>query len=99
MVQHDFKWWFAVLFVILLFCGLMVFRWLIQQLQQQREANSVVTKQLIDYVQTDHSKSLLVMQQIQDQLENFTDAIKVFIEIERASFRHSKVTPPNSPLT
>lgn len=80
--QRDFKWWFAVIFAILLGFFYMVFRLLVQQLKEQRTAHNAANERLITYVQADHSASLLIMQEIKDSLQHFTAAIRVFIEVE-----------------
>lgn len=79
MAQKDFKWWFAIVFSILVASGTYVFKLQQKQISEQRQAHSDTLKQLLDYLTQDRVKTLQVLDRVGSVLEKFEQ----FIETSR----------------
>lgn len=61
---HDksMAYWFIVLAVIAIGSWTWVFKWMVNQLEQQRAANAELTKSLVGYMEKDHAGTLQALQ-------------------------------------
>ena len=82
----DVKWWFAFVLIIGGALGLIVLRWLLAshqkyigtmetQLSEQRAANKQLNDSLLNYITTDHQKSLEMMNRVGTSLDRVADAL------------------------
>src|SRR5688572_20387962 len=89
MSQQDLKWWFAALFLLFVVSGLMVLWMLFRfhrqyidslsvQLTEQRAANTVINKQLIDYITNDHIQSVQTLKEVSMALKEVGQALASF---------------------
>jgi hypothetical protein len=96
MAQRDFKWWFAVLFVIGLCAGIYVVRLLLRQQELQRAAHEAeriahiaATKELTDYLRTDHARAVTTIEKVDSTLIRMVNALE---RIQSGTTRY--LTPP-----
>jgi hypothetical protein len=89
MSQQDLRWWFAALFLLFVGTGLvvlwMLFRFhrqyiegLTNQLTDQRTANALINKQLIEYITNDHIQSVQTLKEVSLALKEVGNAIAAF---------------------
>lgn len=82
----DAKWWFALVLILGAALGLIVLRWLLfshenyiksmeNQLTEQRSSNKELNNKLIDYITTDHEKSLETLNRVGVSMDKLADAI------------------------
>jgi hypothetical protein len=82
----DVKWWFAFVLIIGGALGLIVLKWLLAshqkyiatmeiQLTEQRTANKELNGSLLNYITTDHFKSMETMNRVGLSLDKLADAI------------------------
>ena len=91
--QKDFRWWFAILFGILIASGTCVFKWLIGNLREQRDANTAVTKEFISSMQGDRLKMMVLLERVTTVLEKLEDD-RLF-EALAGNRRFSQNPPPS----
>lgn len=82
----DLKWWLAAFVSLGVFAALLTLKWLLAshqsyiesmrtQLTEQRAANAALNEKLIDYIQTDHMKSIEAQNAISSALRELSAAI------------------------
>src|SRR4051812_13399078 len=76
MAQRDFKWWFGIVFGIMVSSGTYVFKLQIAQLAEQRKANMDTTTQLISYLKEDHTRATATLKKVGLTLEKITSVLQ-----------------------
>lgn len=82
--QKDFRWWFAIVFAILIASGTIVFRMLIKQraedrdshakqMAEQRESNAAITTQFIANMKEDRLKTMVLLERVTMVLERLEE--------------------------
>jgi len=64
LADKSINYWFLTLAGIAIGSWTWIAKWLIQQLEAQRAVNAATTDKLVRYMEEDHSKTLVVMQQV-----------------------------------
>lgn len=83
----DLKWWFAALFVLFVLTGLAILRWLLAshqqyitglnaQLSEQRSTNAQTSKELLEYLKTDHLAGISAQKETAAALKDLAEAMK-----------------------
>lgn len=71
--QKDFRWWFAIIFAILIASGTAVFKWLIANLREQRQANTEITTSFINNMKDDRLKMMVLLERVTIVLEKLEE--------------------------
>lgn len=64
LAQKNISYWFISLAVVAITSWSFIVRWLLKQLELQRTASSDTQKQLIDYMQKDHTAMVQVVTEV-----------------------------------
>ena len=92
--QKDFRWWFAIVFGLLITAGTWVFKWLINALKEQRISNAEITKEFIGNMKDDRLKMMVLLERVTMVLEKLEEDKR----LELMARRHSTLsTAPNMP--
>lgn len=71
--QKDFRWWFAIVFGILITATTFIVKWLIATLQSQRQSNADVQKEFISYMREDRLKAAVLLERVTMVLEKLEE--------------------------
>lgn len=85
--SKDMKWWFVVLLMLFGVATLTALKWLLAshqnylnsmqtQLTEQRQANAKQNEDMLDYIKTDHEKSVLMLGEVSRTLQSLAEAIR-----------------------
>lgn len=85
--QKDFRWWFAILFGILITSVTFIVKWLITSLKEQRQSNVEITKEFIGNMKDDRLKMMVL-------LERVTMVLEKLEEDKRIQSMLGNLTPP-----
>lgn len=91
--QRDFRWWFAAVFLILISAGVVVYKLLITQLSQQRQANTDLNNKLLTYMDTDRGKLLEAITKVTAVLERIEEDSRITAITARKLSRQLSPSP------
>lgn len=83
--QKDFRWWFAIIFGILMMSGTVVFRMLLKQISEQRTTNSELNKDFITNMKEDRLKIMLLLERTTIVLEKLEEDKKLQLLLQQQS--------------
>ena len=76
LADKSMAYWFVCLAVVSIGSWTWVFKWMIQQLSEQRTAHADATRQLVGYLTTDHTMMVQVVTKATDALEQVSHKLK-----------------------
>lgn len=71
--QKDFRWWFAIVFGILITGVTFIVKWLIATLNKQRDSNTEIQKEFINYMREDRLKAAVLLERVTMVLEKIEE--------------------------
>jgi hypothetical protein len=81
--QKDFRWWFAIVFGILITGTTFIVKWLIAALHAQRNSNAEVQKEFISYMKDDRLKSAILLERVTMVLEKLEEDRRLEVSLGR----------------
>lgn len=64
LADKNMNYWFLALAAIAIASWSFIAKWLLNQLESQREANAALVTKLVNYMEVDHAKTLVVMDSV-----------------------------------
>jgi hypothetical protein len=64
LADKNMNYWFLALAAIAIASWSFIAKWLLNQLESQREANAQLVTKLVNYMEVDHAKTLVVMDSV-----------------------------------
>lgn len=76
MAGKDMTYWFLVTLILGAIGALIALRWLLQQYTEQRNANTALNKEFLNYIAGDHIKSIEAQNKMSDSLNRLAGVIE-----------------------